>query len=50
MKHRVSPSHGTALADALIAASAEAAGAILVSLDRRHSPMLAEVLVPFVKG
>ncbi len=41
------PSHGTGLADALIAASAEAAGATLVTLNRRHFPMLAEVLVPY---
>lgn len=41
------PSHGTGLADALIAAGAEAAGATLVPLNRRHFPMLAEVLVPY---
>ena len=44
------PSHGTGLADALIAASAEAAGATLVTLNRRHFPVLAEVLVPYLKG
>ncbi len=44
------PSHGTGLADALIAASGEAAGASLVTLNRRHFPMLAEVLVPYAKG
>jgi predicted nucleic acid-binding protein len=43
------PSHGTGLADALIAASAEAAGAALVTLNRRRFPMLAEVLVPYAK-
>ncbi len=36
--------------DALIAASAEAAGATLLTLNRRHFPMLAEVLVPYAKG
>jgi predicted nucleic acid-binding protein len=41
------PSHGTGLADGLIAASAKAAGATLVTLNRRHFPMLAEVLVPY---
>ncbi len=39
------PSHGTGLADVLIAASVEAAGATLVRLDRCHFPMPAEVLV-----
>jgi predicted nucleic acid-binding protein len=43
-------SHGTGLADALIAASVEAAGATLVTLDRRHFPMLANVLVPYAKA
>jgi predicted nucleic acid-binding protein len=45
-RRQYGPSHGTGLADALIAASAEAAGATLVTLNRRHFPMLAEVLVP----
>jgi predicted nucleic acid-binding protein len=48
--HRDHTSHGTGLADALIAASAEAAGATLVTLNRRHFPMLAEVLVPYAKA
>jgi hypothetical protein len=42
-------SHGTALADALIAASVEEAGATLATLNRRHFPMLAHVLVPYAK-
>jgi len=42
-------SHGTGLADALIAASASAAQATLVTLNRKHFPMLADVLVPFSK-
>lgn len=46
-RRQYGPSHGTGLADALIAASAEAAGATLVTLNRRHFPMLAEVLVPY---
>lgn len=49
-RRQYGPSHGTGLADALIAASAEAAGATLVTLNRRHFPMLAEVLVPYAKG
>lgn len=49
-RRQYGPSHGTGLADALIAASVEAAGATLVTLNRRHFPMLAEVLVPYAKG
>jgi predicted nucleic acid-binding protein len=49
-RRQYGPSHGTGLADALIAAGAEAAGATLVTLNRRHFPMLAEVLVPYAKG
>lgn len=42
-------SHGTGLADALIAASVEAAQPTLVTLNRRHFPMLASVWVPYAK-
>lgn len=49
-RRQYGPSHGTGLADALIAASVEAAGATLVTLNRRHFPMLADVLVPYAKG
>lgn len=49
-RRQYGPSHGTGLADALIAAGAEAAGATLVTLNRRHFPMLPEVLVPYAKG
>jgi predicted nucleic acid-binding protein len=48
-RRQYGPSHGTGLADALIAASAEAARATLVTLNRRHFPLLAEVLVPYAK-
>jgi hypothetical protein len=48
-RRQYGPSHGTGLADALIAASVEAAGATLVTLNRRHFPMLARVLVPYAK-
>ncbi len=40
------PSHGTGLADALMAATAEASGADLVAFNRRHFPMV-EVTVPY---
>ncbi|MEB3307875.1 MAG: type II toxin-antitoxin system VapC family toxin [Cyanobacteriota bacterium] len=42
-------SHGTGLADALIAASVAAAGGTLATLNRRHFPMLTDVLVPYAK-
>ena len=42
-------SHGTGLADTLIAATVQAAGATLATLNRRHFPMLANVLVPYAK-
>lgn len=48
-RRRYGPSHGTGLADALIAASVEGAGATLATLNRRHFPMLADVLVPYAK-
>jgi predicted nucleic acid-binding protein len=43
-------SHGTSLADALIAASSEAQGATLVSLNRRHYPKLRRFKVPYRRG
>lgn len=49
-RRQYGPSHGMGLADALIAATVEAAGATLVTLNRRHFPMLAQVLVPYSKG
>lgn len=41
------PSHGVGLADAIVAMSAEALGARLVTLKRRHYPMVEDVLVPY---
>jgi len=46
-RHEFSKSHGTGLADALIAASAESRHAILVSLNRRHFPMVKGMKVPY---
>jgi predicted nucleic acid-binding protein len=43
-------SHGVGLADALIAASAETHHAILVSLNSKHFPMLAEIVSPYRKS
>lgn len=49
-RRQYGPSHGMGLADALIAASVEAAGATLVTLNRRHFPMLPQVLVPYLES
>ena len=49
-RRQYGPSHGTGLADALIGASVEESGATLVTLNRRHFPMLAHVLVPYAKS
>src|SRR4051812_46356028 len=38
------PSHGTGIVDALIAATAQRAAAALVTLNRRHFPMLRDVV------
>lgn len=42
-------SHGTGLTDALIAATAELHNARLVTLNRKHFPMLSNLLVPYSK-
>jgi len=41
--------HGTSLADALIAASADGVGGTLVTLNQRHFPMLTNLLIPYRK-
>ncbi|MEK6280469.1 MAG: type II toxin-antitoxin system VapC family toxin [Acidobacteriota bacterium] len=43
-------SHGTGLADAIIAATAEAQQASLVTLNSKHFPMLKEVVIPYTKS
>ena len=42
-------SDGLGLADALIAATADAASASLITLNRKHFPMLASVKIPYTK-
>lgn len=42
-------SHGIGLADAIIAASAESRKAQLVTLNKKHFPMLSAVIVPYEK-
>ena len=44
-----SKSHNTGLADALIAATAEIRNAELVTLNKKHFPMLSNVIVPYQK-
>jgi predicted nucleic acid-binding protein len=46
-KQRFRPSHGTDLLDALIAATAKRAGARLATVNRKHFPMLDDLLVPY---
>lgn len=43
------PKHGTGLADALIAATAQQTGAELATLNAKHFPMLQNVTVPYKK-
>src|SRR5699024_9062728 len=42
-------SHATGLADAVIAATAALHKAVLVTINRKHFPMLKEILVPYAK-
>jgi predicted nucleic acid-binding protein len=42
--------HGVGLADALIAASAQSREATLVTLNRKHFPMIESVVVPYEKS
>lgn len=42
-------SHGVGLADAMIAATAERADATLVTLNKKHYPMLKNITVPYRK-
>lgn len=43
-------SHGVGLPDALIAATAKYVGATLVTLNKKHYPMLTKVHVPYLKS
>jgi len=43
-------SHGVGIADAVIAATAEAEDAALVTLNKKHFPMLSRVIVPYRKS
>ena len=43
-------SHGVGILDAIIAATAEAENARLVTLNKKHFPMLTNVFVPYQKS
>ena len=45
-----SKSHNTGLADALIAATAEIMNAKLVTLNKKHFPMLSDIITPYQKS
>ena len=49
LRNRFGKSHGVGLADALIAAGCRLHNARLVTLNRKHFPMLEDVLVPYQK-
>lgn len=49
LKREYGKSHGTGLADAIIAATATAHNAVLCSLNRKHFPMAANLQVPYEK-
>ncbi len=44
------PSHGTGLADCIIAATSDSHDLILDTLNRKHFPMLDDVNVPYIKS
>ena len=46
-RYQYAKSHGTGLMDALIAATAEIVSASLVTFNRRHFPMIANLQVPY---
>lgn len=48
-RRKYRPSHGTGLADALIAATAEEHDLSLVTFNRRHFPMVSEVVAPYAR-
>ncbi|MBW8877557.1 MAG: type II toxin-antitoxin system VapC family toxin [Acidobacteria bacterium] len=50
LRRKYQASHGTGLADALIAATADRRRAQLITLNGRHYPMLSNLKVPYRKG
>lgn len=49
LRREFGPSHGTGLADALIAATAELSRATLVTLNRKHFPMVVHLDSPYCR-
>ena len=48
-RNQYKPSHGTGLADALIAATAKEIGAQVITFNTKHFPMLNNVVNPYVR-
>lgn len=46
-RHHYRQSHGVGMSDAIIAATADLNQATLVSFNKRHFPMIANLLVPY---
>jgi len=49
LRQKFHPSHGTGLADALIAATVIEANASLVTFNTKHFPMLDNIIVPYTR-
>ncbi len=49
-RNQYKPSHGTGLADALIAATAKEIGAQVVTFNIKHFPMLNDVIKPYERS
>ena len=49
IKNKYSKSHGTGLADAIIAATAIENDCTIVSLNKKHFPMTKDILMPYKK-
>ncbi len=49
-RQRNQPAHGTGLGDAIVAVSAESTKAALVTFNKRHFPMLKDVVVPYSRS
>ncbi|MBS3956267.1 MAG: type II toxin-antitoxin system VapC family toxin [Clostridiales bacterium] len=49
-RQRYRPAHGTGLADAIVAASADSVGAVLVTFNKRHFSMMKDVVVPYSRS
>lgn len=49
LRQKYGKSHGVGLADAIIAASVESISAKLVTLNKKHYPMMPEIIIPLLK-